>query len=149
MTELPPTLLASVARRGRVSALLISVLILNEAFDAGAQYCFKRAADAQAAPVHFDLLSLWAFVCGAVSQGYLWLGVIAIAAVFINWSVILSKIEVSVAVPLTSVSYIFVALVSVVFLHEHISPTRWLGILFILIGVFLVARSSEGQEHSP
>ena len=148
MIETPPSFFAPAGPKNRVSVPLILVLILNEAFDAGAQYCFKRAADAQSAPSHFDFLSLWTFVCGAASQSYLWLGVIAIAAVFISWSVILSKVDVSVAVPLTSVSYIFVALVSVVFLHVYISVTRWLGIALILVGVFLVARSSEQQEHS-
>jgi undecaprenyl phosphate-alpha-L-ara4N flippase subunit ArnE len=65
---------------------------------------------------------------------------------FIIWSTILSKIDLSVAVPIASFSYILVPLVSIIFLHEKISALRWLGIFFILAGVIFVSLSSREKE---
>lgn len=125
---------------------VVVLLLINEMFDAFAQFCFKKTAASQGTPAVVDLSTAYAFVVGTISQGYLWIGVGAIALVLISWLVVLSKIDLSVAVPLTSFSYVFVALVSWVFLHEHISALRWSGIGLILLGVALVSMTSESQE---
>jgi uncharacterized membrane protein len=65
---------------------------------------------------------------------------------FIVWSTILSKIDLSVAVPIASFSYILVALVSILFLHETITLLRWIGIFLILTGVIFVSVSSRVKE---
>jgi undecaprenyl phosphate-alpha-L-ara4N flippase subunit ArnE len=65
---------------------------------------------------------------------------------FIIWSTILSKIDLSVAVPIASFSYILVALVSILFLHETITLLRWMGIFLILTGVIFVSVSSRVKE---
>jgi undecaprenyl phosphate-alpha-L-ara4N flippase subunit ArnE len=65
---------------------------------------------------------------------------------FIIWSTILSRIDLSAAVPIASFSYILVPLVSIVFLHEKISNLRWLGIFFIILGVIFVSLSSQEKE---
>jgi len=48
-----------------------------------------------------------------------------------------------VAVPIASFSYILVPLVSIIFLHERVGVLRWLGIIFILLGVIAVSLSSR------
>jgi drug/metabolite transporter (DMT)-like permease len=60
---------------------------------------------------------------------------------------ILSKIDLSVAVPIASFSYILVPVVSIVFLHEQITALRWLGVLFVLVGVVLVSLSSKERTE--
>jgi uncharacterized membrane protein len=67
---------------------------------------------------------------------------------FIIWSTILSKIDLSVAVPIASFSYILVALVSILFLHETITLLRWMGIFLILTGVIFVSVSSRAEEST-
>jgi uncharacterized membrane protein len=46
--------------------------------------------------------------------------------------------ELSVVYPLTSLSYIFVALLSLYFLKEKMNWYKWTGIGFIILGVILV-----------
>jgi len=46
--------------------------------------------------------------------------------------------ELSVVYPLTSISYIFVTILSIYFLKEHMNKYKWLGIAFIILGVILV-----------
>ncbi|MDD4954808.1 MAG: EamA family transporter, partial [Candidatus Omnitrophica bacterium] len=68
--------------------------------------------------------------------------------IFVIWSTILSKIDLSVAVPVASFSYILVPLTSIVFLHEKINGVRWLGIIFILMGIIFTSLSSKERiEH--
>lgn len=58
------------------------------------------------------------------------------------WLMTLSRVDVSLAYPLTSLGYIFTALVGYYVLHEDMNLTRILGILVIMIGVYLVTRSA-------
>lgn len=57
------------------------------------------------------------------------------------WLYGLSKVELSFAFPFVSLSYVLVFLMSWAFLGETIPMTRWLGLLTICVGVFLVGRS--------
>ncbi len=47
--------------------------------------------------------------------------------------------DLSVVFPMTSVSYIWVALISRKYLGEKINAYKWLGILLIIVGVVLVS----------
>lgn len=57
------------------------------------------------------------------------------------WILGLSRVPVSVAYPLLSVGYVVNAVAAHYLLGESVTFTRWLGIGFIIIGVWLVARS--------
>ncbi len=46
--------------------------------------------------------------------------------------------ELSVLYPLVSLSYVWVALLSMKFLGERMNKTKWLGIAFIILGVSLI-----------
>ena len=122
---------------------VVFLLLLNEAFDTGAQYCFKRAAQQLGSPTVSTVREALAFSVDAFSQGYLWAGIAIIAGVFLSWAIVLTKVDLSVAIPLTSVSYVFVALASRFFLAENVSLLRWSGIGLILIGVGVVSATSE------
>ena len=54
-------------------------------------------------------------------------------------------VTVPVAVPAASLSYITIPLVSVIFLGERIPFLRWLGIVFIILGIIFVSLSSHRQ----
>ena len=57
------------------------------------------------------------------------------------WVLALAKVELSFVYPFMALSYVFVALFSFLFFKEDVTALRWLGILVICIGVFLVSRS--------
>ena len=58
------------------------------------------------------------------------------------WLLTLSRVEVSYAYPLSSIGYILTALVGYYLLQENLSMVRVSGIAIIMIGVYLVAKSS-------
>ena len=57
------------------------------------------------------------------------------------WILGLSRVPVSIAYPLLSVGYVINAIAAYYLLGEALTVARWTGIGFIIVGVWLVARS--------
>lgn len=66
-------------------------------------------------------------------------GFIFFATATIVWLYILSKEDISKVYPIQSLSYVAIAILSLIFFKEHIPMTRWCGILIIIFGAYLVA----------
>lgn len=58
-----------------------------------------------------------------------------------TWIMVLSRVEVSLAYPLSSIGYVLTAFAGYFFLHEGLTLSRFVGIVVIIIGVYLVAKS--------
>ena len=57
------------------------------------------------------------------------------------WIALLKKIEFSILYPLISISYIFGLLAAVIIFEESVPLLRWIGVLIIILGIFLITRS--------
>lgn len=57
------------------------------------------------------------------------------------WIIALTRVELSYAYPMISLSYVLIFLFSWLFFHENISFTRIVGMIIILIGLFIISRS--------
>lgn len=77
----------------------------------------------------------------------LWLGIVMYALNFFIWIVILYKVDLSIAMPAGSISYIFIPIIAIFFLHEHVGLARWIGIMLIVSGIHFVSRS--GRPEAP
>jgi len=134
------------------NSLTFKILIIicgNDLLETLSHLCFKKGAGLLAGLQIHNLNDIFTFVFTTLTNGYVWLGLILVFIIFASWSTILSKIDLSLATPATSFSYVMVALVSWVFLHEHISPLRWAGILFILAGVATLSINSRKDSGEP
>lgn len=80
-------------------------------------------------------------VARALGNGWLLLGVVLQATFFAMYLTLLSRAEVSQVLPMTAIDYIVVALLAYAVLGEAVTPARWMGIVFIVAGVFMVART--------
>jgi drug/metabolite transporter (DMT)-like permease len=58
------------------------------------------------------------------------------------WIAVLSKLDLSVAYPFLALNFVFVTVASRFILGETVPPLRWLGILVIITGILLVAKST-------
>ena len=76
-----------------------------------------------------------------VSNPWVLLGVVLQASFFFLYLTLLSRAEVSQVLPMTAFDYIVVALLAQLVLGELVTPARWVGIGFIVLGVFLVSRT--------
>ena len=75
------------------------------------------------------------------TQGYFVLGGLFYVVSLFVWIIGLSRVPVSIAYPLLSVGYIVNAIAAHYLFGENITVTRGIGIGFIVVGVWLVARS--------
>jgi multidrug transporter EmrE-like cation transporter len=68
-------------------------------------------------------------------------GIACYAVSVVVWIIGLSRVPVSIAYPMLSLGYIVNAIAAHYIFGESVTLARWLGIGFIIIGVWLVARS--------
>jgi drug/metabolite transporter (DMT)-like permease len=66
------------------------------------------------------------------TSGTIWLGMISLLMFFMSWA------DYSYVQPSSAFAYGIVALWGHFLLHETVTPTRWLGVLVISAGVFVV-----------
>jgi drug/metabolite transporter (DMT)-like permease len=92
-----------------------------------------------------NLLHLFATV---FSSGMIWLGISSLLAFFIAYTLVLSWADYSFVQPASSIAYGIVALLGYFVLGEVVTPTRWIGVLIICFGVFIVGHTPpRTTEH--
>ena len=57
------------------------------------------------------------------------------------WLLALSKVPLSFAYPMVSISYVLILFFSWLIFRENVGPIRWLGAAIIIFGVYLISRS--------
>ena len=117
-------------------ALLLTGVLLN----AGAQLLLKAGTNVLGV-ITFTVGNWQDTLWKMGTQGYFVLGGLAYVVSLFVWIIGLSRVPVSVAYPLLSVGYIVNAVAAHYLFGEAISLSRALGIGFIVVGVWLVARS--------
>lgn len=78
----------------------------------------------------------------AVFNPWVALGISLLIVWLFSHMTLLSWADLSYVLPVTSIGYVLSALAGRLFLHEVITPWRWAGILLIMTGVALVARTA-------
>ncbi|MDA8059708.1 MAG: EamA family transporter [Leptospirillum sp.] len=78
---------------------------------------------------------------GTALNPWVWSGVVLQAIYYIMLLGFLQRLPVSLVIPMTGFGYVLTAFMARIFLKEHVSFRRWVGILLITSGVFLVSRS--------
>ena len=79
----------------------------------------------------------------------IWLGIASLMTFFIAYMIVLSWADYSYVQPASSIAYGVAALLAHFCLKEVISPIRWLGVIIICLGVFVVsATPPRTMEHS-
>ena len=58
------------------------------------------------------------------------------------WSYLLTKLDISFVQPILALTYVATPLLAIWLLHEQVPTMRWVGIAIIILGVFVVARTS-------
>jgi len=104
----------------------------------GGELCVSRAMKVVGEVHDFRPAALVRFVFRAVRVGCMWIGIAMMTLAFFSLLAMLSIENVSFVVPVTALSYAAGALGAILFLHERISPQRWLGVAIVCAGVTLV-----------
>lgn len=56
------------------------------------------------------------------------------------WFYIIKHFPFSQAYPMVSLSYVFGMIAAIVFFHEDVNMVKWIGVLFIMAGCYLIAK---------
>jgi len=71
---------------------------------------------------------------------YLIMGLVCYVLSMVLWLGVLSRMEVSIAYPLTSIAFILTAIGAAIFFGEHVSMIRIAGIVVIITGIYLISK---------
>jgi len=82
---------------------------------------------------------------GLTSQT-IWLGIFFEALFFIGLLVLMAESDISFLWPLTGLSFVFATFSAMWFLNEHVSPVRWIGVMFIVLGAGFISYSEHAKE---
>ena len=85
-------------------------------------------------------LALIAYFWHALCNPYVIGGTILNAIFYFLFLAALSWTGVTVVLPMTAIEYGFAALLAVTMLKEVVPPVRWVGIVFVIVGVILITR---------
>lgn len=130
---------AALRAAGFWSTLLILFVSVSLAF--GGQIMLKAAMNSVGRIGSEDLATPLSTAARAAREPRLWTGLVLFAVSALFWLVVLSRVPLSVAYPSVGMSYVFVVLFSRLWLHEHVPPLRWLGVVIIVTGIALVGIS--------
>jgi uncharacterized membrane protein len=76
-----------------------------------------------------------------ITSGTIWLGILFLAGFTLTYMTVLSWADYSYVMPAGAFGYATLTLLAVLFLHESVSPRRWIGVLLICVGVLLVGQT--------
>src|SRR5947209_1432189 len=85
-------------------------------------------------------------VKAAITNPQILAGVFFEALFFICLLILMARSDISFLWPLTALSFVFATLAAMVFLHEQVSPVRWLGVVLIMIGAAFISYSEHAKE---
>jgi uncharacterized membrane protein len=71
----------------------------------------------------------------------IWLGILFLVAFTLTYMTVLSWADYSYVMPAGAFGYATLTLLAVFFLHESVSPRRWIGVILICVGVLLVGQT--------
>jgi multidrug transporter EmrE-like cation transporter len=116
------------------NTLGLLLVLLAVFLEAMGQICFKHSANANQHGSH-----PLGVIRASLQNHWMISGVVCFLTEAMVWTIALTKLPLSIAFPAGSVGFVFVALLSRLFLGEKVGRQRWIGIGFIIAGVVLVS----------
>lgn len=126
---------ASKTLRTKTIALLVLMVLFGSAGDVLLSKGMKHvgAVEEWSAPVFFS------FFFRAFATGTIWLGIGCLLLFLVCDLLVLSWADYSFVSPASAAGYAVVPLLGYVLLGENVTSVRWLGVIFICLGVILVS----------
>ena len=95
----------------------------------------------QIGAVQISWLGLQHAFLGTVTSPTIWLAFLFLSGFMLSYMTVLSWADYSYVMPAGAFGYALLTLLAVVFLHENVSPRRWVGVGLICFGVLLVSQT--------
>ena len=126
--------------RNRLTPAVFVLIILTDVIESFAELFWKKGTISTGID-NVTLGNISGFMSSMLTSSGFITGIGLYIVNFFLWVTVLSRVDLSVAFPTGSTSYVIVAVLSMIFLQEQISFYRWSGILFIIVGIWFISRS--------
>jgi multidrug transporter EmrE-like cation transporter len=123
-----------------VSAVSLSLILAGVLLNAAAQLLLKAGTNA-VGQFEFSYANIYPVGMKLALEPHIIGGVACYVVSLVVWIMGLSRVEVSLAYPMLSIGYLINAIAAWYLFGESVGALRLTGIAFIIVGVFLVARS--------
>src|SRR5512146_2883781 len=125
-------------------AKLLIILLVGLVFESTGVILLKKGMSRIGDMPTVNAAEVLRVVKEGVTNPQILLGVFFEALFFICLLMLMSKSDISFLWPLTALSFVFATFAAMLFLGEKVSATRWVGVVFIMVGAAFISYS----EHS-
>lgn len=133
--------LAHSKRRAHLRVKTYILIMLMVLLSPISNILLKRGMDQVGPMVSWAPSRVVAFFVHAFSTGTIWLAICCLMGFFVSYLLVLTWADYTFVQPSAALSNGLTAVLAFWILHEYISPIRWVGILLICSGVFVVGRT--------
>ena len=125
--------------------VLIALLLL---FDTFAQLAFKIAVTQLGEFPTQNISVIYYYCLQLATNFYVIGGAIALIFALFTWLMLISKVDLSFAHPMTSLAYVTIPLAGTFFLHESLHWPQMLGIALIVAGVVVISDDNNIKDSN-
>ncbi len=97
-------------------------------------------------PEHLTFREVGQVIKRGATNEHVLLGILLEAVFFAGLLYLLSKADVSLVWPLTSLGFVLTTLSARIYLHEKVTSVRWAGVCLIVIGAALITYSEQRKS---
>ena len=119
----------------KTKAWAMGIVVASTVLTSSAQIFYKIASGKLTLDI-MSILTNWQLFAGLALYG--------IAAVMLI--IALKYGELSVLYPIISLSFVWVSLLSMKFLGENLTSIKWIGIIFVIVGVSLIGFGNKQKK---
>lgn len=116
-------------------------IFLSISFSVASQLIIKWKMSAFNFSDYETMTDKFIFAFSMLVNPYIMISIVFTLLSGVTWMIAMTKFEISYAYPFTLLGLVFVTIFSVIFFGEIINITKIIGILFVLVGVFIISRS--------
>jgi drug/metabolite transporter (DMT)-like permease len=124
---------------------LLLILLIGLVFEAAGVVFLKKGVTQLGEVKQITVAEVVRIVKAGVTSPTVLLGVFFEALFFVCLLVLMAESDISLLWPLTALSFVMTTFAALMFLGEKVSPTRWAGVIFIMIGAALISYSEHAK----
>jgi uncharacterized membrane protein len=133
-------------KRLRIKTL---VMVLTMVICANAGDLLLKRGMAQIGAVELTLHGIAQAFRLTVTSATIWLAIFFLIGFMVSYMTVLSWADYSYVMPAGAFGYAVLTFLAVIFLHESVSPRRWVGVALICVGVLLVGQTKPRTTELP
>jgi drug/metabolite transporter (DMT)-like permease len=130
-------------------AKLLLILLIGLVFEAAGVVLLKKGITQIGKPEGISPASIVRIIAAGATNPTVLLGVFFEALFFACLLVLMSRSDITFLWPLTALSFVMTTFAALVFLGERVSPLRWAGVVFIMIGAAMISYSEHSKPDQP